>query len=42
MDFIDEYCDVFDSEDENKFIYSDIHAKFREHVRSIVAHQFNS
>lgn len=37
MDFIDEYCDIFDSEDENKFIYTDIHAKFREHVESLMS-----
>ena len=33
MDFIDDYCDVFDNEDENKFVYTDIHEKFKEHVR---------
>ena len=29
MTFIDEHCIVFDSEEENKFSYSEIHAKFK-------------
>jgi hypothetical protein len=36
MDFVDEKCDVFDSEDENKFVYSDIHAEFREHIEALI------
>jgi hypothetical protein len=36
MDFVDEKCDVFDSEDENKFVYSDIHAEFREHIETLI------
>lgn len=36
MDFVDEKCDVFDSDDENKFIYSDIHREFREVVESLI------
>ena len=32
MDFVDEKCDVFDADDENKFIYSDIHREFRDHI----------
>ena len=36
MDFVDEKCDVFDSEDENKFIYSDIHNEFREHIEALI------
>jgi hypothetical protein len=36
MDFVDENCDVFDSEEENKFVYSDIHAQFREHIEGLI------
>eukprot|EP00606_Chrysophyceae_sp_TOSAG23-5_P001198 GSChrysophyteH2.ASY1.ANO1.836.1 assembled CDS len=36
MDFVDEKCDVFDSEDENKFVYSDIHNEFREHIEALI------
>jgi hypothetical protein len=36
MDFVDEKCDVFDSEEENKFVYSDIHAEFREHIEALI------
>ena len=27
---------MFDSEDENKFVYSDIHAEFREHIEALI------
>jgi hypothetical protein len=36
MDFVDEKCDVFDSEDENKFIYSDIHQEFSQHIEALI------
>ncbi len=36
MDFVDEKCDVFDSEEENKFVYSDIHAEFRDHIEALI------
>ena len=37
MDFVDEKCDIFDNEDENKFAYTDIHAEFREHVDALLS-----
>ena len=37
MDFVDEKCIVFDSEEENKFIYSDIHRDFRDHVEALIS-----
>lgn len=37
MDFVDENCYVFDSEDENKFIYSDIHAEFHDHIEALIS-----
>ena len=36
MDFVDEKCDVFDSEEENKFIYSDIHKEFSDHIEALL------
>ena len=36
MDFVDERCDVFDSDDENKFVYTDIHREFRDHIESLI------
>jgi hypothetical protein len=33
MDFVDEKCYVFDNDEENKFIYTDIYHEFLEHVR---------
>ena len=32
MDFVDEKCYVFDNDEENKFIYTDIHLEFLDHV----------
>ena len=32
MGFIDENCVVFDNEEENKFIYTDLHIMFQEKV----------
>lgn len=37
MDFIDEHCDAFDSEDENKFVYTDIHRDFKEHMDGLIS-----
>lgn len=37
MDFVDEKCFVFDSEEENKFIYTDIHSEFREHIEALIS-----
>lgn len=37
MDFIDEKCVYFDSEDENKFIYSEIHKEFKDHVEALIS-----
>lgn len=36
MDFVDEKCEYFDSEEENKFIYTDIHREFREHIEALL------
>jgi len=36
MDFVDEKCDIFDDEEENKFIYTDIHREFCEHVEALI------
>ena len=36
MDFVDEKCDVFDSDDENKFVYSDIHQEFRDYIEHLI------
>ncbi|KRX01960.1 hypothetical protein PPERSA_07605 [Pseudocohnilembus persalinus] len=35
-DFIDEYCIVFDDEEENKFEYTDIHNKFKKQIEIMV------
>lgn len=37
MDFVDEKCDIFDNEEENKFIYSDIHNEFRDTINALLA-----
>ena len=37
MDFVDEKCFVFDNEEENKFIYTDIHHEFREHIEALIS-----
>ena len=36
MDFVDEKCDVFDDEDENKLIYTSIHREFCDHVEALI------
>jgi hypothetical protein len=37
MDFVDEKCFVFDCEEENKFIYTDIHREFKEHIEALIS-----
>ena len=36
MDFIDEKCEVFDNEDENKFEYTTVHQEFKETVETLI------
>jgi hypothetical protein len=36
MDFVDEKCFVFEDNDENKLIYTDIHKEFCEHVDALL------
>lgn len=36
MCFIDEHCASFDTEEENKFIYTELHVQFRELVESVL------
>ncbi|KAF0774302.1 hypothetical protein AaE_001997 [Aphanomyces astaci] len=36
MSFIDENCASFDTDDENKFIYSDLHGQFRDTVDGVL------
>lgn len=37
MDFVDEKCFVFDDEEENKLIYTEIHREFCEHVEALLS-----
>lgn len=37
MDFVDEKCVYFENTEENKFIYSDIHDEFRQHIEVLIA-----
>jgi hypothetical protein len=37
MDFVDEKCEIFDNEEENKFAYSDIHREFRDHIEALLS-----
>lgn len=37
MDFIDEKCEAFDCDEENKLIYTEIHAEFREHMEVLIS-----
>jgi hypothetical protein len=37
MDFVDEKCDIFENEDENKFEYTDIHKEFRDHIEALIS-----
>jgi hypothetical protein len=32
MDFVDENCHIFENDEENKFIYTDIYHEFLDHV----------
>ena len=41
MNFIDEKCEFFKNEEENKFIHTDLHNEFKDHVCSSFAN-FNS
>merc|ERR1712070_908224 len=36
MSFLDEYCIIFDNEDENKLEYTDIHRKFKMLVEELI------
>ena len=36
MDFVDEKCELFDDEEENKLIYTEIHKEFCEHVEALI------
>jgi hypothetical protein len=36
MDFVDEKCDVFTDDDENKLIYTVIHKEFCEHIEALI------
>ena len=36
MSFIDEYCIVFDNEDENKFEFTNIHKEFKKIVDELL------
>lgn len=37
MDFVDEKCYVFDNDEENKFIYTDIYHEFLDHMETIIS-----
>lgn len=37
MDFVDEKCDVFSDDDENKLIYTVIHKEFCEHIEALIS-----
>lgn len=37
MDFVDEKCFLFDDEEENKLIYTDIHQEFCEHIEGLLS-----
>lgn len=36
MDFVDEKCEVFEDEEENKLIYTEIHREFCDHVEALI------
>ena len=36
MSFLDEYCIIFDSEDENKLEYTPIHKEFKKIVEDLI------
>jgi hypothetical protein len=37
MDFVDEKCDAFTDDDENKLIYTVIHKEFCEHIEALIS-----
>ena len=37
MDFVDEKCFVFEDIEENRFIYTDIHKEFRDHIEALIS-----
>lgn len=37
MDFVDEKCYLFEDDDENKLIYSDIHQEFCDHIEALIS-----
>ena len=37
MNFVDEKCFEFDDDEENKFIYTDIHREFCDHIEGLMA-----
>ena len=37
MDFVDEKCEVFTDDDENKLIYTVIHREFCEHIEALIS-----
>jgi The ARF-like 2 binding protein BART len=37
MDFVDEKCFVFEDVEENRFIYTDIHREFRDHIEALIS-----
>lgn len=37
MDFVDEKCDVFTDDDENKLIYTSVHKEFCDHVEALIS-----
>ena len=36
MDFVDDNCEQFDSEEENKLVYTDIHQEFKRHIETLI------
>ena len=36
MDFIDNKCEIFDNEEENKFEYSTVHSEFRDMIETLI------
>ena len=37
MDFVDEKCFEFEDVEENRFIYTDIHKEFRDHIEALIS-----
>ena len=36
MNFVDDNCEQFDSEEENKLVYTNIHQEFKRHIETII------